>query len=107
MDQILSLLGIAAKAGKVVSGEFSTEKAVKQKRVFLVIIAGDASANTRKLFTDKCRSYDVPLRVYSEKEPLARAIGCTSRASVGVTDEGFAKALLNKLDALGREGPLP
>ena len=29
-DKVLSMLGIAAKSGSVVSGEFSTEKAVKE-----------------------------------------------------------------------------
>ena len=44
----ISLVGLAAKAGKVVSGEFATEKAVKTQKAFLVIIAQDASENTRK-----------------------------------------------------------
>ena len=35
----ISLVGLAAKAGKVVSGEFATEKAVKTQKAFLVIIA--------------------------------------------------------------------
>ena len=39
----ISLVGLAAKAGKVVSGEFATEKAVKTQKAFLVIIAQDAS----------------------------------------------------------------
>ena len=46
----ISLVGLAAKAGKVVSGEFATEKAVKTQKAFLVIIAQDASENTRKKF---------------------------------------------------------
>ena len=39
----LSLAGLAAKAGKVVSGEFATEKAVKTGKAYLVITAQDAS----------------------------------------------------------------
>ena len=42
LDRALSMLGIAAKAGKVVSGEFSTEKAVKSDRAELVLVAKDA-----------------------------------------------------------------
>ena len=38
-DRVLSMLGIAAKAGSVASGEFSTEKAVKEGRAYLVIVA--------------------------------------------------------------------
>ena len=37
----LSLLGLAAKAGRVVSGEFATEKAVKAGKARLVLVAGE------------------------------------------------------------------
>ena len=39
----VSMLGLSAKAGNVASGEFSTEKAVKEGKAHLVIVAGDAS----------------------------------------------------------------
>ena len=38
-DPVLSMLGIAAKSGNVVSGEFSTEKSVKTGKGFLVLVA--------------------------------------------------------------------
>lgn len=44
----ISLVGLAAKAGKVVSGEFATEKAVKSQKASLVLIAEDASENTKR-----------------------------------------------------------
>ena len=44
-DGALSMLGIAAKAGKVASGEYQTEHAVKSHKAFLVIVAEDASEN--------------------------------------------------------------
>ena len=49
-DKVLAMLGIAAKSGSVLSGEFSTEKAVKEGSAYLVIVAGDASDNTKKMF---------------------------------------------------------
>ena len=49
-NKVLSLLGLATKAGKVASGEFSTEKSVKTGKGFLVLVADDASQNTRKKF---------------------------------------------------------
>ena len=44
----LNLLGIATKAGKTASGEFMTEKAVKEGRAFLVLVSEEASVNTKK-----------------------------------------------------------
>ena len=41
-NNILSMLSIAAKAKKVVSGEFMTEQAVKEGKAYLVVVAEDA-----------------------------------------------------------------
>ena len=51
-SKVLSLVGLATRAGKTVSGEFSTEKSVKTGKSFLVLVAEDASENTRKKFRD-------------------------------------------------------
>ncbi len=98
MDKNLSFLGLAMRAGAVVSGEFSVENAVREGKAFLVLISEDASANTKKKFTDKCSYYQVPLRVYGTKETLGRALGKAQRTSAAVTGEGFAKALIEGLD---------
>ena len=66
-DRVLSMLGMAAKAGKVESGEFSTERAVKKGRGRLVIVAEDASDNTKKMFTNMCKYYEVPFVVLGTK----------------------------------------
>ncbi len=90
------MLGLAKKAGKAVSGEFSTEKAVKEKKAMLVIVTEDASHNTVKLFTNKCAYYNVPVIFYSDKESLGHALGQTMRTSAAVTDENFASAIMEK-----------
>ncbi len=96
-DRILSLLGMAEKAGKVASGEFSTERAVKRGSAFLVIVSADASENTKKKFRDMCSFYGVPLCEYASKEELGHAIGKEFRASAAVMDQGFAKSLEEKI----------
>lgn len=94
-NKIVSLAGMAAKAGKIASGEFSVEKAVKTGKGHLVILAEDASANTRKKFTNMCSYYGVPILFIESREVLGRAIGRGFRASLAVLDEGFAKAMLD------------
>ena len=44
-NKVLSLIGLATKAGKTASGEFLTEREVKSGKAALVIVAGDASEN--------------------------------------------------------------
>lgn len=89
-----SLLGLAAKAGKIKSGEFQTEEAVKKYRAALVIVADDASNNTKKQFKDMCSYYDVPIIICGSKDELGHSIGREMRASLAVTDEGFSKSIL-------------
>lgn len=97
MNKILSMVGMAMKAGKVVSGEFSTEKAVKTGKAFLVIVSEAASENTKKMFRNMCSYYEVPMYVYGTKEDLGHSMGKEFRASLAVTEEGFAKSIEKRL----------
>ena len=99
-NKVLSLLGLATKAGKVASGEFSTEKSVKTGKGFLVLVADDASQNTRKKFQNMCDFYEVPIYFIANKEELGRFCGIEFRASLAVQDENFAKAMLKELQKL-------
>lgn len=96
-NKIFSLLGLCARARKVVSGEFSTEKAVKEGKAWLVIVAKDASNNTKKLFKNKCEFYEVPCYEFGDKDTLGHSIGNEMRASLAVIDEGLAREIEKKL----------
>ncbi len=97
-DKVLSMIGMAARAGAVSSGEFSVEKSVKSKQGKLVIVAEDASDNTKKMFKDMCRFYHIPIRIYGTKEELGHWTGKAYRASICILDEGFAKSVIKKID---------
>ena len=67
-DKVLSLIGLAMKAGKCASGETMTESETKAGKAFLVIVARDASDNTKKKFRDMCKYYRVPICFYGDKD---------------------------------------
>ena len=96
-DKALSMIGLAARAGKLVSGEFSTEKAVKPSKAHLVIVARDASDNTRNMFENMCDFYKVPICVFGTKDELGHWVGKEQRASICILDEGFAKSISEKI----------
>lgn len=100
-DRFLSLLGLCQKAGKLKSGEFQTETAIKSFEASLVIVATDASDNTKKKFKDSCSFYEVEYMEYGTKENLAKAIGKEERSSLAVCDEGFAKSFLKMSNKSG------
>ena len=82
-DKVLSLISLATKAGRCASGEFMTEGQTKSGRASLVVVAEDASDNTKKKFRDK--------------DTLGHAMGKQFRASLAILDEGFAKGILKEL----------
>lgn len=93
-DKLMSMIGLATKARKTVSGEFAVLNAIKNKSANLVIIASDATDNTKKLFTDKTTFYEIPIIFHSDKRNLGCAIGKDNRSSIAVLDENFAKAII-------------
>lgn len=99
MNRADRMIGLAMKAGRIISGGSSCEDAVRDKKAKLVLLANDASENTKKRIQDKCRFYQVPLIRYSEMDSLGRIIGKSSRSTLAVTDEGFAKEIEKTLNA--------
>lgn len=100
MDKVLGMLGIAKKAGKVVTGTFLCEKSIKTKKSALVIIAEDVSEASKKNITDACAYYSVEYMEYSNKRALGKITGGGDRVVVSVEDAGFAKAIMKSAGIL-------
>ncbi|MCR5469062.1 MAG: ribosomal L7Ae/L30e/S12e/Gadd45 family protein [Lachnospiraceae bacterium] len=96
-NKVYSYLGIAKKASKLKSGTFQVEEAVKGGKAFLVIIAKDASENTREKFENMCRNNRVKCVVFGDSENLGHSIGNEFRMCLAITDSGLANAVLKAL----------
>ncbi|KAB7668679.1 YlxQ family RNA-binding protein [Bacillus sp. B1-b2] len=94
----MSLLGLANRARKIISGEELSVKEIRSGNAKLILLSEDASHNTTKKITDKCNSYKVPVKLVPNREMLGKAIGKEQRVVVAVLDNGFAKKLLTLLD---------
>lgn len=99
--KLYGLIGLATRARKVVSGEFSTEKSVKSGRSCMVIVSEEASENTKKMFTNMCAYYKVPIYLFGTKDELGHAMGQQFRASLSVEDAGFAKSMAEQMNMNG------
>ncbi|MDI9509448.1 MAG: 50S ribosomal protein L7ae [Clostridiales bacterium] len=95
--KVFSLIGIAQKSNNIASGEFLTEKAVKEHKAALVIVAEDASNNTKKMFTNMCTYYKVPIYFFGLKTELGHWTGKEIRASLALLDKGLADAIDKQL----------
>ena len=97
-NQWMSLLGLANRARKIISGEELTIKEIRNGSAKLVLLSADASVNTTKKITDKCNFYEIPFKLVEDRYLLGQAIGKEARVVVAVLDKGFAKKLITLLD---------
>lgn len=88
-----STLGLANRAGKVVSGEEFVLKEIKSSRAKLILLSNDTSLNTEKRILDKCNFYNVPVLRIDSRYELGYAIGKDERVAVAIVDSGFAKKI--------------
>ncbi len=95
--RILSYLGVAKKAGKLVSGAGNTENALKSLKAKLVLISGTASENTKKHFSDMADYRNVPIYVL-DGDNLGSAIGKEEHKTICITDAGFAGAVIKEIN---------
>lgn len=91
-EKALNMLGMATRAGKIITGEGLVLQAVRSQKVKLVFVANDASDNTRKKLTDKCSYYAIPCTMEFSQMEISQAIG-RNRMICGVSDAGFAKKM--------------
>ena len=76
MDKkLLQFLGLCQRAGKLASGETGALSAVRDGSAELVIVAENASDNTKKKFSDSAAYYDKNIVIFGDKVELGRAIG--------------------------------
>ena len=97
-DKWMSLLGLANRAGKVVTGEELVVKAIQRQRVKVVLLAADASDNTKKKILDKCDHYQIPVRFVPNRYTLGKSVGKNARVVAAITDKGFSEKLKLLLD---------
>ncbi len=98
MNRGLSMLGLCARAGKLISGGDACLKAIRANKALLVLLDGGTKKNTGKAITDACTMRDVPL-IRTEAFALGDAIGKPGRMVVAVTDPHFAERILQLMSA--------
>ncbi len=100
VDKIYSFLGLATKAGKLLSGEDACERALKSEKACLIIVSEEASENTKKKFSDSCGYKGVDIRFFGHKELLGRYTGKEMRAVIAILERGFAGRLMEMIDGM-------
>lgn len=98
MNKALGMLGLAKRAGKIASGEFLCDKAIKSGQSHLIIIATDISDKSKKAICDACRYYGVEYIQFALSEELGKFSGGGRKCVISVNDESFKNAILSKIE---------
>lgn len=93
----LSIIGLAYRARKCVTGTEMIIDHIRRKKAKLVLVAKDTSERTKKQIEGKCKSYDIPYIEVGNRLALGSAIGKSERVAIAILDEGFAKKLQSLL----------
>lgn len=93
MNKLFSLLGLAQRAGKIVSGEEGVQSALRSKHAYCLLISEDSSKNTKQKFLNIAETNQVPTYIIGTMDRLGQAIGKARRATVLIQDPGFAQAI--------------
>ena len=101
MNRLLNMLGLCARAGKLISGEKACVQAVRGGGVHVVLLDGAASDNAEKAVTQACETHGVPL-VRTGAFELGDAIGKPGRMAAVVTDAAMARRIieLNRVETI-------
>ena len=98
-EAALRLLGLAARAGAVLSGTERVREAARAGTLRYVIVAGDVSANTQDKLIPLLESRRVRHRIVATRAALGDAVGRPPASALGITDAGLAKRVAALLES--------
>lgn len=97
-DQVLNIIGLAYRARKVITGEDTVLRLLKQNKFKIVFVASDAAIRTIDKFEKKCFYYKTPLNINYNTAELSNAVGKPMCKILAITDQGFFDALMKSLN---------
>lgn len=101
-QKILNLLGLATRAGLLVSGEDIVIDAMRKKKAKIVFLGSDCSENKLDKFKKKCFFYKTELNTMLTSDEISNSIGKT-RMVIAIIDDGFYKTIKKNLGGVENE----
>jgi len=97
-ESIYRLIGLAFRAGKVLTGHDEIIRTLKEGKGRLLIVTEDISGKARKEYVSFAEEREVGIKEFGLKEKLGHAVGKTARPAVLVTEAGFANTISSKIE---------
>ncbi len=96
INNIIGIIGLAARARKISFGADSVEEDIKKRKVKLVIVAEDSSDRTKEKFKKICELNNIPIIIDGKIEELSKAIGKSNKAIIGIKDINIVRGIQGK-----------
>ena len=93
-ENLLGLLGLSSRAGKVISGTDACIEYINKNKIKLMILAKDASDRTKLKFNQIAESKKIPIYEFGSIDEISKSIGKKNKAIIGITDINFSKVNL-------------
>jgi len=100
MDRILSLLGFAKKAGKLVTGSNAVLRSILSLESCIVIVNKDAGKSVKEKFKRLCEENDIKFYILGNEEEFCWATGEKNKVIYSVCDAGFSNKLVQLIEGL-------
>lgn len=100
--RLLDLLGLAARAGALVTGTDSVRQAVRDARLHRVFLAEDAAPGQRQKLVPLLQARGVPSHIQFSRVELGSAVGRGPVSAVGVIDRNLARRAGELVEALSK-----
>lgn len=96
--KMLSYMGFAAKARKIVNGYNTCIFTMEKRRVKLLIIAEDLSENSKKKMIQAANKFNVEYRIFGDSDEMSHMTGTEGKGIFAITDENFANVISKEID---------
>ena len=98
MNKTLGLIGLSAKAGKIVFGTEACIEAMQNKKIKLLIVSIEASEKSKKNFKYYTEKYNIPIVFYETIENLSKSIGKKNKVVIGIKDQNLANEIQKNIN---------
>jgi ribosomal protein L7Ae-like RNA K-turn-binding protein len=93
MNNFLTLMGFAKKAGKLITGSNAVLRSILSGNSFLVIVAKDAGESVKSKFLRLCEENTLDCIIYGNSAELSYSTGENNKVIYSIEDGGFAKKI--------------
>jgi len=94
-QKVASLIGFAAKSGRLLLGNHAVEQGIKRKQAKLVLAASDMNPKRRDILRLWCQDMEIPFLATGTKEGYGAMLQRPPLGLLALTDKHMAQGIID------------